>query len=70
MPFVSIKFVAENFAKDGEGKKNRIADRVATAVAEEMGLAKGDVWVAFEGIPAADFYVGSESVAAKRARKT
>jgi len=69
MPFVSIKFVAENFAQDAEGKKNRIADRVAAALSEEMGLAKSDVWVAFEGVPAADFYVGSESVATTRARK-
>ncbi|MCB1502954.1 MAG: tautomerase family protein [Bauldia sp.] len=70
MPFVSIKYVAENLARDGEGKKNRIADRVATALSEEMGLSKGDVWVTFEGVPAADFYVGPDSVAAIRARKT
>ncbi len=69
MPFVSIKYVRENIAADPEGKKTRIADRVAQAVSDEMGVAKDDVWVAFEGIAAADFYVGADSVAARRARK-
>ena len=45
MPFVSIKFVAENIAADPEGKKNRIADRVAQAVSDEMGIQKNEVWV-------------------------
>ena len=69
MPFVSIKFVKENIIADPEGKKARIADRVAQAVSDEMGIAKDDVWVAFEGIAAADFYVGPDSVATRRARK-
>ena len=49
MPFVSIKFVKENIAADPEGKKARIADRVAQAVSDEMGVAKHDVWVGFRG---------------------
>jgi 4-oxalocrotonate tautomerase len=69
MPFVSIKYVKENIAADPEGSKARIADRVAEAVAAEMGVGKDDVWVAFEGIAAADFYVGADSVATRRARK-
>ena len=69
MPFVSIKFVKENIAADPEGKQARIADRVAQAVSDEMGVAKDDVWVVFEGIAAADFYVGADSVAVRRARK-
>jgi phenylpyruvate tautomerase PptA (4-oxalocrotonate tautomerase family) len=69
MPFVSIKFVKENIAADPEGKMSRIADRVSQAVSEEMGIAQGDVWVGFEPIPATDFYVGPDSVAARRARK-
>jgi 4-oxalocrotonate tautomerase len=69
MPFVSIKYVEENIAADPEGKKARIADRVAEAVSAEMGVGKDDVWVAFEGISAADFYVGADSVATRRARK-
>ena len=69
MPFVSIKFVQENIAADPEGKKARVADRVALAIADEMGVGKDDVWVAFDGIAAADFYVGADSVATRRARK-
>jgi len=69
MPFVSIKYVKENIAADPEGKKARISDRVAQAISDEMGVGKDDVWVAFEGIAAADFYVGADSVATRRARK-
>ena len=69
MPFVSIKFVAENIAADPEGKKNRIADRVARAVSDEMGIQKNEVWVAFEGIAAQDFYLGPDSVQTVRARR-
>ena len=69
MPFVSIKFVKENIAADPAGKQARIADRVAQAISDEMGVGKDDVWVAFEGIAAADFYVGPDSVATRRARK-
>ena len=70
MPFVSIKFVKENIADDPEGKMSpHRRSRSAEAVADEMGVGKDDVWVAFEGIAAADFYVGAESVATRRARK-
>ena len=69
MPFVSIKYVRENIAADPEGKMSRIADRVSQAVSDEMGVARDDVWVAFEGIAATDFHVGPDSVATRRARK-
>jgi 4-oxalocrotonate tautomerase len=69
MPFVSIKFVRENIVADPEGKKARIADRVAQAVSDEMGVAKHDVWVVFEEIAARDFYLGADSVEAIRAKK-
>jgi 4-oxalocrotonate tautomerase len=69
MPFVSIKFVQENIVADPEGKKNRIADRVAQAVSDEMGVPKNDVWVAFEGIGAVDFYLGPDSVQTVRAKR-
>ncbi|HET7714966.1 MAG TPA: tautomerase family protein [Bauldia sp.] len=69
MPFVSIKFVKENIAADPEGKRTRIADRVAQVVSEEMGVTKQEVWVTFEGIPSSDFYLGRESVASIRATK-
>jgi len=69
MPFVSIKYVKENIADDPEGKMARIADRVSRAVAEEMGVGPDSVWVGFEPLTAAEFYVGPNSVAALRARK-
>ena len=69
MPFVSIKYVKENIAADPAGKQARMADKVAEAIAAEMGIAKDAVWVAFEGIAAADFYVGADSVATRRAPK-
>jgi len=69
MPFVSIKYVRENIADDPEGKMNRIADKVSRAIADEMGVGPDSVWVGFEPIPAADFYVGKDSVAARRAKK-
>ena len=69
MPFVSIKFVRENIVADPEGKKARIADRVAQAVSDEMGVDKHDVWVVFEDIAARDFYLGADSVEAIRAKK-
>jgi phenylpyruvate tautomerase PptA (4-oxalocrotonate tautomerase family) len=70
MPFVSIRYVAENLAEDPKGKMSRIADRVSKAIAEEMGVTQDDVWVTFEGIGASAFHVGAESVASRRARKT
>ena len=70
MPFVSIKYVRENIAADPEGKMSRIADRVSEAVSDEMGVAKDDVWVAFEGIAATDFHVGADSVATRRAERS
>ena len=69
MPFVSIKYVKENIADDPAGKQTRIADRIAEAISAEMGVGKEDVWIAFEGIAAADFHVGADSVATRRARK-
>ncbi|HEV2513239.1 tautomerase family protein [Bosea sp. (in: a-proteobacteria)] len=69
MPFVSIKYVKENIADDPAGKQSRIADRIAEAISAEMGVGKDDVWVAFEGIAAAEFYVGPDSVATRRARR-
>ncbi len=70
MPFVSIKYVKENIADDPEGKMNRIAEKVSRAIADEMGVGPESVWVGFEPLPAAEFYVGASSVAAMRAKKS
>ena len=69
MPFVSIKYVKENIADDPDGKMTRIADKVSRAIAEEMGVGPDSVWVGFEPLPAAEFYVGASSVAAMRAKR-
>ena len=69
MPFVSIKYVRENIADDPEGKMTRIADKVSRAIGEEMGVGPDSVWVGFEPLPAAEFYDGASSVAARRAKK-
>jgi phenylpyruvate tautomerase PptA (4-oxalocrotonate tautomerase family) len=69
MPFVSIKYVAENLAEDRTGKMHRIAERVSQAIADEMGVATEAVWIGFEAIPADAFHVGADSVADIRARK-
>ena len=69
MPWVNIKIVGENIADDPQGKKARIAARVADAIHEETGAAKTSVWVVFEEIAAKDWFVGEESVEAMRARR-
>jgi 4-oxalocrotonate tautomerase len=69
MPFVSIRLVREVIADDPEAKKAEMGRRIATAVSEVTGLAKDQVWVVFEEIEAADWYVGDRSVKEMRAAK-
>jgi 4-oxalocrotonate tautomerase len=69
MPFVSIRLVREVIADDPQGKKAEMGRRIATAVSEVTGLAKDQVWVVFEEIEAADWYVGDRSVEEMRAAK-
>jgi 4-oxalocrotonate tautomerase len=66
MPFVNIRIVKEVIADDPEGKKGKIADKVATAITEATGVGMNDVWVVFEEVAARDWYVGATSVETRR----
>lgn len=66
MPFVNIRIVKEVIAEDPEGKKAVLADRISAAIVEATGVGKDDVWVVFEEVAAADWYVGATSVATRR----
>jgi len=67
MPFVNIRIVKEVIADDPTGKKASIAADVTTAIQKVTGLAETDVWVVFEEVAAADWYVGKTSVEDRRA---
>ena len=62
MPFVNIRIVKEVIAGDPEGKKAKIAEKVATAISEVAGVGKKDIGVVFEEVAARDWYVGDDSV--------
>ena len=62
MPFVNIRIVKEVIAGDPEGKKAKIAEKVATAISEVAGVGKKEIWVVFEEVAARDWYVGDDSV--------
>lgn len=70
MPMVNITYVRENLGADAEARKTAVAGKVAQALADEMGVSPGAVWVVFEDVGAADWYVGPESVAEMRKKKT
>lgn len=63
MPFVNIRLVEGQ----SQERKDEIAARIATAVSEVTGLAPADVWVTFQDIPAAEWYIGTRSVRSIRA---
>ena len=69
MPFVNIQLVRDNTADAPAAKKARIAAKVADAIAEETGVAKGSVWVVFDEVSAGDWYVGDVSVETMRKRR-
>lgn len=66
MPFVNIRIVKEVIADDPVGKKASIAADVTAAIHKATGLSENDVWVVFDELPAADWYVGKTSVAERR----
>ena len=53
MPFVSIRLI-ENRSQQ---QKDEIAKRVNDAISDVLQLPKDDIWVVFEDIPAAGWYV-------------
>jgi 4-oxalocrotonate tautomerase len=62
MPFVSIRLI-ENRSQQ---QKDEIAKRVNDAISDVLQLPKDDIWVVFEDIPAAGWYVGGTAVAELR----
>ncbi|NMA97657.1 tautomerase family protein [Devosia elaeis] len=66
MPFINIRIVKEAIADDPAGKKASIAADVTAAIQKATGLSENDVWVVFDEVPAADWYVGKTSVAERR----
>jgi 4-oxalocrotonate tautomerase len=70
MPMVNIQLVSDGIADDPEGKKARIAEKVAAAISEAAGVPKSSVWVVFEEVAAKDWFVGGESVAEMRRRRS
>ena len=69
MPFVNIRFVRENITENAAARKAAVAHKVSKVISEEMGVSQGDVWVVFEDVGAADWFVGPESVADLRKKK-
>ena len=65
MPFVSIRLI-ENRSQQ---QKDEIAKRVNDAISDVLHLPKDDIWVVFEDIPAAGWYVGGTAVAELRKKK-
>ena len=67
MPFVNIRIVKEVLEDDPVGKKARIAKQVTTAVASGAGIPEDAVWVVFEEVSEADWFVGAARVKELRA---
>lgn len=66
MPFVNIQIVKGQ----APAKKDEIAKRVAATINEVTGIPKEAVWVVFEDVDAADWYVGDNSVEKLRKAKS
>ena len=62
MPFVNIRLVEGRSRQ----QKDEISKRVTDAISEVLQLPKDDIWVVFEDVPAAEWYVGSTTVAERR----
>ncbi|MDR7030857.1 tautomerase family protein [Rhizobium rosettiformans] len=62
MPFIEIRIVKEVIADDPAGKKASIASDVTAAIHKSTGITETDIWIAFEEVSAADWYVGTTSV--------
>ncbi len=63
MPFVSIRIV-EGHSKE---RKDAIARRITSVISEETQIPGNFIWITFEDIPAAEWYIGAQSVEDQRA---
>jgi 4-oxalocrotonate tautomerase len=66
MPFVNIRILKGH----SKQRKDVISRRVTDAIAEVAQLPKEAIWVVFEDVESDDWYVGGDSVADIRARRT
>ena len=62
MPFVNIRLVGGR----SQEQKDEISKRVVDGISDVLQLPRGDIWVVFEDVSAADWYVGSTTVAELR----
>jgi 4-oxalocrotonate tautomerase len=62
MPFVHIRMVEGR----SQERKDEISRRVTDVISEVLQLPKDDIWVVFDDVPAAGWYVGSTTVAELR----
>ncbi|CAM5571813.1 hypothetical protein ATER59S_04906 [Aquamicrobium terrae] len=58
MPFVNIRILKGH----SQQRKNEIARRVTDAVSEVAELPREAIWVVFEDVAAADWYVAGTTV--------
>lgn len=58
MPFVNIR-ILEGHSQE---RKDEMARRITAAITDVTMLPKEAVWVVFEDVKAADWYVGESSV--------
>ena len=68
MPFVNIRIVKEVIADDPAAKKAAITREVIGAISRTAGISEDAIWVVFEEVPEADWFVGRTSVKDMRAR--
>jgi 4-oxalocrotonate tautomerase len=59
MPFVNIRLVGGR----SQEQKDEISKRVVDGISDVLQLPRNDIWVVFEDVSAADWYVGSTTVA-------
>ena len=59
MPFVNIRLVGGR----SQERKDEISKRVVDGISDVLKLPRNDIWVVFEDVSAADWYVGSTTVA-------
>ena len=62
MPFVNIRLVEGH----SQARKEEIARRVVDAISEVAQLPREAIWLTFDDIAAADWFVAEQSVAAMR----
>lgn len=66
MPMVTVEWVAGRSQDD----KDKVARKIAAVIDEVSGVGKSQVWVRFEDVEPADWYLGDDSIAEVRRKRT